>query len=345
MTTTPESRTTVEEELATQLATFAHRFVADLEEQGRLVETGGAGALERLRTKIEARRNLPDAYRAAVDTIVEDCGYPSDVAVRIATALQRAGLIPDDEGPEPQHDRAPVPTPPVPAPRGARVMHYTGRDAVRVIQQVTAALTPQRVEGQDPQKRPSAAQPEWERAETWTAARARAVTVAATLQTDHAERRDCMQIAPDNERVTVATKARSLDDWEYWLKAIGAPVNVPTRTAGHAQLASGSIGGVDVHLTAHDVPRLLDEAAHTTNEPMYLWGRIYDLARGQVDRHNQVWVYLGQRQDEGGMPLLALRGSPGPLYPLASIVMSNGPLTAIDVSAIAPTAIVAGGEA
>lgn len=103
MTTVPEIRSAVEANLAEQLSAFAREFVADLEAQGRLVEAGGAGVLERLRTQVEAGQNCPEAYHAAVDTIVEDCGYPSEVAMRIATALNRKGLIPGDDV-EPRHD-------------------------------------------------------------------------------------------------------------------------------------------------------------------------------------------------------------------------------------------------
>lgn len=120
MTTVPGIRSAVEANLAEQLSAFAREFVADLEAQGRLVEAGGAGVLERLRTQVEAGQNCPEAYHAAVDTIVEDCGYPSEVAMRIATALNRKGLIPSDDveprhdhahalGPDARHDHAPGP--------------------------------------------------------------------------------------------------------------------------------------------------------------------------------------------------------------------------------------------
>lgn len=121
-----------------------------------------------------------------------------------------------------------------------------------------------------------------------------------------------MQIKADGERVTVAIKATCLDDWEYWLDAIGAPRNVRTRTAGHAQVAAGTLDGVAVHLTAHGVPELLQEASDTAADPFFLWGRIYDLGMGQVDRADRIWLSLGRRQDERGMPLLVLRGTDGP---------------------------------
>uniref|UniRef100_A0AAU3HUN9 BN159_2729 family protein n=1 Tax=Streptomyces sp. NBC_01393 TaxID=2903851 RepID=A0AAU3HUN9_9ACTN len=434
MTTVPGIRSAVEANLAEQLSAFAREFVADLESQGRLVEAGGAGVLERLRTQVEAGQNCPEAYHAAVDTIVEDCGYPSEVAMRIATALNRKGLIPGDdveprhdrdrdhapgpdvrhdrdhapgpdvrhdrdhapgpdvrhdrdhapgpdvrhdrdhapgpdvrhdhahapgpdleepvpgdedseprhdrasapvpdhreqvpggEDPEPRHDRASVASPLVPPARGAIVLHLADRGSGRAMAEHGAAPVPQRVDGQVPRVRPAAAR---SRPVGWGSASARAVSVAASLQSDHLARLEAMQIKADGERVTVAIKATCLDDWEYWLDAIGAPRNVRTRTAGHAQVAAGTLDGVAVHLTAHGVPELLQEASDTAADPFFLWGRIYDLGTGQVDRADRIWLSLGRRQDERGMPLLVLRGTDGPPYPLASIVMAHGPLTA-----------------
>ncbi|MEW2164344.1 BN159_2729 family protein [Streptomyces sp. NPDC007084] len=342
MTTTPEHQSPAETELATLLNAAARTFVAELEAQGRLVEVGGASALKRLRTQVEARRSLPAGYRTAVDTIVDDCGYPSEVAVRIARALQRKGLLGDgDDGPDPQHDRASAPTPLAPAPRGSFVVRLPARDATHresEPEQQVEALVPQRVNGAVPQLRPAAAHahtPE-------DAEHARAVTVAATLQLANSWRSDVSEIEADGGRVTVAIKATNLSDWDHWLSEIGAPPNVPTRPAGHAQIAAGTVEGVDVHLTAHGVPELLGQACDEAREAFYMWGRVYDLGRGVLDQHGRVWVYLGQRQDDG-MPLLIERGSSGPACPLGSIVMASGPLTAIDLPAHAPAEAIGGG--
>lgn len=337
MTTAPETPADVEQELAERLGRFAKGFVAGLEARGRLVETGGAAALKRLREQAEARWNPPEAYQVAVDVIVEDCGYPSEVAVRVADALRRRGILGgDDEEPEPRPQTAPGPTPISLMVRGANVLPRTRQHP----EPATRHLGPSVVCRADQalRIRPPAAQPADttnQRAADWDQAHARAVTVAARLQDEHAGRLEVLRIAPDHERVTVAIRALSLSDWEYWLDAIGAPRNVPTRAAGHAQLAVGRIDGVDVHLTAHGVPELFQQARESAGEPFCLWGRVYDLVRGQVDEHGQTWCYLGQRREDG-MPLLALRGGDSPLYPLASIVVSNGPLTAGDT--IAPVA-------
>ncbi|MFJ8798445.1 BN159_2729 family protein [Streptomyces sp. NPDC102487] len=344
MTTTPD-RTAAESELAALLTKAAGTFVAELEAQGRLVESGGASALEHLRTQIEARQNLPEAYQAAVDTIVDDCGYPNDVAVRIAQALQRKGLIPGDQDQEhePQHDRAPSTAPLHPGVRGALVLALPTRE-VEQARDHTQPFIPERVEGQRPAVRPVAAHGLPADAKPqWSDACARAVTTASRLQQEHGQRPEVMQIAADAERVTVAVKAESLADWDHWLTAIGAPVTVATRTAGYAQLAEGLVDDVEVHLTAHEVPRLLSEAAEAAASPHFLWGRIYDLSRGQMDRHQQVWVYLGRLDHETREPVLVLRGSLDASYPLAAIVSSNGPLTAIDMPAGAPSVPPAGG--
>ncbi|MFG2308086.1 BN159_2729 family protein [Streptomyces sp. NPDC048566] len=507
MSAAPGGRTAVEADLAEQLVSFAREFVAGLEAQGRLVEAGGASALEHLRARVEARRDGPESYRDAVRTIVEDCGYPGDVALRIATALNRRGLLPAGTEPEPRHDRVPALAPLVPGSRGAIVLRLAERGAGRSAdgpgdapaeedgrehagvplpgdeplaggrgadgpaddgasgeeggtgagsaagaggpapgadgaevgrepagggeaarpdpeggaehagpehevpdqegrgpepagrnapgavterpgpepsetaaerraardggsarglpsapqpgqgctlgvasarenahgRSIGAALgggavrppgpgavpagepVPERVVGQIPRVRPATVR---SRTAGWDTASARAVSLAATLQADHLARLEVMRITADGERVTVAVKPTCLADWEYWLDAIGAERNVRTRTAGRAQVAAGNLDGVAVHLTAHGVPRLLQEASDAAAEPFYLWGRIYDLGMGQTDRSDRVWQCLGRCEDERGMPLLVLRGTSGPPYPLAAIVMAHGPLTA-----------------
>jgi hypothetical protein len=241
-----------------------------------------------------------------------------------AFSPNRTGLKPVGEDPEPRHDRAPASSPLVPAARGAIVLHLADRGAGRPMAEHGAAPVPWRVDGQVPRVRPAAART---RTIGWGSSSARAVSVAAALQSDHLARLEAMQISADGERVTVAIKATCLADWEYWLDAIGAARNVRTRTAGHAQVAAGTLDGVAVHLTAHGVPELLQEASDAAADPFYLWGRIYDLGMGQIDRADRIWLSLGRRQDERGMPLLILRGTDGPPYPLASIVMAHGPLT------------------
>ncbi|MFC8676765.1 BN159_2729 family protein [Streptomyces griseorubiginosus] len=332
MTTTPEHRTDIEGDLATRLSGVARGFVADLEAQGRLVGPGEAEVLERLRTQIEARRDLPAAFQDAVDTIADECGFPRDVAVRAATALRRKGLLRDDGEPEPEH--APTPGPGPLTPVSGIVM-----PRVRPRPAPAPAVHVEQVAGQVPHVRPAAAQPpavDADRAAAWNRAQAQAVTIATRLRNEHADRLEVSQIAPNHERVTVAIRAASLDDWEYWLRAIGAPHDVVTWTAGYAQLAKGRLDGVEIHLTAHGVPRLLHEAEQAALEPFYLWGRMYDLSRTHVDKHGRQWVFLGQRQAQGGMPVMTQRGHETRAA-LASIVKTEGHLVAEPTAAAAPS--------
>ncbi|MFJ4787643.1 BN159_2729 family protein [Streptomyces sp. NPDC088794] len=338
MTTASGPRADIQQRLTSELTALAGQFVADLENQGRLVGPGEAKILEHLRTQVEARRDLPEAYQVAVDTIVDDCGYPSAVAARIATALRRKGLLGDGDEPEPQHAPAPPPSRADPSTRGATV--------VALARPVDGPIVPvvNRVEGQPPRVRPTAAQSAGTTEQTpdWEETRGKAIALAARLQAKHEGRLEVTQIAPSHERVAIAIRAASLSDWEYWLDAIGTPPNLSTRTAGYAQIAFGRIDGIEVHLTAHEVPRLLHEAEVAAADPFYLWGRIYDLTRGQTDKLGRLWMHLGQRQPDG-MPLMVLRGGNGTPFPLASIVMATGHLipTAGAATPIpaAPTAI------
>ncbi|MCX5601559.1 BN159_2729 family protein [Streptomyces phaeochromogenes] len=330
MTTSPEIRSAAEEELVARFRTVAKAYVDDLQSQGRLVEVGGANVLERLRTEIEGRGAFSDVHQKTADVICDTCAYPRAVADRIATALQRAGVLRD--GPEPQHDRADTPAPqPSPSTRGALVMH----------REPGAAPSPKPAPA-PPRPVPAAAafREGVQAAAGWDASLARAESVAVQLRAEHAGRLEAMQIAADAERVTVAIKAVSLQDWTYWLAAIGARVDVVTRQAGYAQIAPGRVDGVDVHLTAHEVPRLLAEAMTAAGEGFYLWGRVYDLTVPQVDRQGRAWLYLGMRKQDG-MPMLTGRGSTVQA-PLASVVVQDGPLLPEQSPAL-PSAV-AGGE-
>ncbi|MFE9312835.1 BN159_2729 family protein [Streptomyces sp. NPDC006706] len=302
MTTTPDSRgdVEIERELTEQLAQLARRFIAGLQAQGRLAETGGAEALKRLQGQDEAQRGLPGTEQPAADVTEAVAG----------------------------------PKPPTPALRGAIAPPGTGLDAPPASD--TAASVPQPavvpVAEQIPAIRPAAARitgAEEQGVADWTPAQARTAAVAARLRAENEGRLETTHITWDHERVVIHIHALSLDHWEYWLTAIGAALDAPTHRAGWAQTAAGQIDAVDVHLTAYQVPHLLDKAVAAAGEPFFLGGRVYDLARGQVDRHGQVWSSLGQRREDG-MPLLTLCGTSGPPYPLTSIVTANGPLSAVE---------------
>lgn len=153
-----------------------------------------------------------------------------------------------------------------------------------------------------------------------------AAVTAARLRAENAGRLEVTQITSDHTCVTVHIHAMSLADWEYWLTAIGAPLNAPTQRSGWVQTATGHLDGVEVRLTADVVPRLLEEAAQRATEPFCLGGRVYDLAVGHTDRLGQTWHYNGQREEDN-TPCFTLGGTSGPPYPLTSILMANGPLT------------------
>lgn len=157
--------------------------------------------------------------------------------------------------------------------------------------------------------------------------RARAKSVWASLWTDfHCHRPEVMAIDWDDERVVVCVKAASLADWHFWLAVIGAPVDVETRQAGYAQLASGQQDGVPIDLVAHDVPCLLDEAWDAAREPYFLWGRVYDLSRPLADRNGDTWHHHRFRPQDH-VPLLRRRDCDEPSA-LTCLIRDTGPLTA-----------------
>ncbi|MGW4199172.1 BN159_2729 family protein [Streptomyces sp. NPDC005004] len=150
--------------------------------------------------------------------------------------------------------------------------------------------------------------------------------LAGRLRVESAGRLEVTQITADAERVGVHIHALGLADWEYWLAVIGVPPDARTLRVGDAEVVTGRIEGTEVRLTAHEVPRLLDEASRTLVTPYRLGGRVYDLARPLADRHGRSWRYLG-RDGEDGTPLLALSGTDGPPMPLGTLVATRGPLT------------------
>ncbi|MEW2132913.1 BN159_2729 family protein [Streptomyces sp. NPDC005435] len=150
--------------------------------------------------------------------------------------------------------------------------------------------------------------------------------LADRLKVESAGRLEVTHITADAQRVGVHIHALGLADWEYWLTVIGVPPDARTLRVGDAEVVTGRIEGTEVRLTAHEVPRLLDEASRTLVTPYRLGGRVYDLARALADRHGRSWRYLG-RDGEDGTPLLALSGTDGPPMPLGTLAATHGPLT------------------
>lgn len=288
MTVAPGNRTDLEQELIARLSELARAFLADLNAQGRLVETGGAETLRRLREQSQQSRQAQQGWVPQTQTgdaeAVEAAVHTAPAGPVLWTAIATS----DTADSPPATDTTCL--------QQGSCVSRTG----------TGTEEPNAADGNEVQ--PLAA------------------VAAARLRTENAGRLEVTQITSDHGRVTIHIHALSLDDWEYWLTAIGTPLNAPTHRTGWAQTATGEVDGVEVLLTAHDVPRLLEEATLRATEPFCLGGRVYDLALGHTDRHGQTWHYVGERQEDD-TPLFTLGGSSGPSYPLPSIVTANGPLT------------------
>ncbi|WP_026249111.1 BN159_2729 family protein [Streptomyces sp. LaPpAH-108] len=228
--------------------------------------------------------------------------------------------------PDPAERLEPVPTPPAGMLRGAITLPHTRRHAPAPPSEDPAPVAQPMPERPLPEP-PLAtdedmALPVPEAAEKTGGP----VSLAARLKVESAGRLEVTQITADTEWVGVHIHALGLADWEYWLTVIGVPPDVRTLRVGDAEVVTGRIAGTEVRLTAHEVPRLLDEASRTLVTPYRLGGRVYDLARSLTDRHGRSWRYLG-RDGEDGMPLLALTGTDGPPMPLGALVATRGPLT------------------
>ncbi|MEW2260676.1 BN159_2729 family protein [Streptomyces sp. NPDC047869] len=415
MTIAYNKDTDLERELTARLSELAHAFIADLNAQGRLVETGGADTLRRLRqqqptppaelnaepgdagreaTGIEAHpapgaptlweavtaprsaedaprppttprplhilgasepypagANVPDSYDAPAaalePALVQQPAAPGPVTGQsTGTQEQRT---PDEGQARPPAERAAARAPaPAQQQTSAPALAAARRPVALgpVTGQNSGARGPRTADGGQrrlptadrqsaaPAQQPAALEPVPDQSagaqETRTPgegqAQPSAAGTAARLRAENAARLEVTQITSDDERVDVHIHAVSLGDWEYWLSAIGAPPNAPTRRSGWVQTATGHLDGVEVHLAAEAVPRLLQEAVQQAADPFVLGGRVYDLALGHTDRLGQTWLYDGLRQEDD-TPLLTLGGTSGPPYPLTSVVVANGPLT------------------
>ncbi|MGW4304242.1 BN159_2729 family protein [Streptomyces sp. NPDC004376] len=230
--------------------------------------------------------------------------------------------------PDPAARLEPVPTPPAGMLRGAITLPHTRRHAPTAPPE-DPAPAPRPVSERPLPEPPTPADedvqlavPETEPGEGTGGP----MLLAGRLRVESAGRLEVTQITADAERVGVHIHALGLADWEYWLAVIGVPPDVRTLRVGDTEVVTGRIEGTEVRLTAHEVPRLLDEASRTLVTPYRLGGRVFDLARSLTDRHGRSWRYLG-RDGEDGAPLLALSGTDGPPMPLGTLVATGGPLT------------------
>ncbi|MEU2051781.1 BN159_2729 family protein [Streptomyces bungoensis] len=318
MTIADGSGTDVERELTARLRELARVFIADLQAQGRLVETGGADTLQGLGQQNLARRRPPESEPADPEAGSTETDAPPATG---ATPPWEPVTTPHAGGDTPGLFTTPRPPhiPGVSEPHPASTHEPDAPATTPVPAQLPAALEPA------PSRSAGAQEP---RTDVGGQTQPPAAVAAARLRAENNDRLEVTRIASDHERVTVHIHAVSLGDWEYWLNEIGAPLNVPTHRSGWAQTAIGHLDGVEVHLTADAVPRLLEEAAQLAAEPFLLWGRVYDLAVGYIDRLGQIWHHHSRR-GEDGVPLFTLGGSSGTLHPLPCIVMANGPLTPV----------------
>ncbi|MGW5201677.1 BN159_2729 family protein [Streptomyces spiralis] len=354
----------VEQELMARLGELARAFIADLNAQGRLVEVGGAEALRHLREQHEPQPALPrtrpggaEATEAAAHLVPRAPAalweaITTPPASRIPPSTLDAShplhllYAPHNSPHMPDRDDAADNAPAAAHGTEAEESHGTHENATAHDGQDDHEQQASREEqgpragheeqgprtGHEEREQQAGHENQGQQAGGEERELSAAARTAARLRAEHAGRLDVTRITADHEGVTVHIQALSLADWEYWLTAIGAPVNAPTQRAEGAQTATGHLDGVEIHLTADAVPRLLDEAAQKATEPYCLAGRVYDLALPHTDRHGQTWHYHGQRQEDD-TPLLTLHGAGSPPYPLTSILTANGPLIPSPASA------------
>ncbi|WP_143668439.1 hypothetical protein, partial [Streptomyces carpinensis] len=86
MTTVPGNRMDVEQELTARLSELAHAFIADLNAQGRLVETGGAEALRQLREQNRTQHSATEAETGGAEAI-EAAAHPAPAASALWEAI------------------------------------------------------------------------------------------------------------------------------------------------------------------------------------------------------------------------------------------------------------------
>lgn len=217
-----------------------------------------------------------------------------DVATRIATAMDAAGLITSAEGPG-RPTRAPM-------------------AEVEVEVEVEVAST--EVKGDATELELAAT--------AWDARCDRAMQVTGWLLSQYVSHADVIEIGTDYDRAVVAVRVRSLEDWDHWMAGTGVARHDSGRSVGNAQVTYGRLQDTEVRLVAHGVPELLDALAAAAIDPYRLYGRVHDLGRPMVDRDGCRWKYLGQRGPDD-MPLLVAAGQNVPCS-LANVVHQVGPL-------------------
>ncbi|MGW4443967.1 BN159_2729 family protein [Streptomyces sp. NPDC004682] len=272
---------------------------------------------------VSGRRDAVFVPVPAVPAVQVPSEVPDFAAVPEPAVPVMSPALAAEAPPDPAARLEPVPTPPAGMLRGAITLPHTRRHTPTAPPEDPAPVPRPLPEPPTPADEDvQLAVPETEPGEGTGGP----MLLAGRLRVESAGRLEVTQITADAERVGVHIHALGLADWEYWLAVIGVPPDVRTLRVGDTEVVTGRIEGTEVRLTAHEVPRLLDEASRTLVTPYRLGGRVYDLARSLTDRHGRSWRYLG-RDGEDGTPLLALSGTDGPPMPLGTLVATRGPLT------------------
>ncbi|MCZ4097802.1 BN159_2729 family protein [Streptomyces sp. H39-C1] len=211
-----------------------------------------------------------------------------DVATRIATAMDAAGLITSAEG--------------------------LGRPARAPMAEAEGEATEAEGEGTELELTATA----------WDERCDPAMQVAGWLLSQYVSHADVIEIGTHYDRAVVAVRVRSLEDWDHWMAETGVSRHDSGRSVGNAQVTYGRLQDTEVRLVAHGVPELLDALAAAAIDPYRLYGRVHDLGRPVVDRDGCRWKYLGRRGPDD-MPLLVAAGQNVPCS-LANVVHQVGPL-------------------
>ncbi|SFC21561.1 BN159_2729 family protein [Streptomyces aidingensis] len=137
-----------------------------------------------------------------------------------------------------------------------------------------------------------------------------------------------MSLFHEGDRVLITVRVSALDDWYYWLDAIGPQLTREVQRIGVTLAATGSMGGVPVDLLAYGAYDPLEAAWRAAGLPYLLWGRVYDLSEPLRDRAGGHWTYTGGTA-EGEVPLLTASGGGGAdARTLPVVVCHAGPLGA-----------------
>ncbi|WP_165987676.1 BN159_2729 family protein [Streptomyces sp. YIM 98790] len=134
-----------------------------------------------------------------------------------------------------------------------------------------------------------------------------------------------MSLFREGDRVLITVRVSSVDDWYYWLDAIGPQLSREVQRVGVTLAATASVEGVPVDLLAYGAYGPLEAAWREAGLPYLLWGRVYDLSEPLRDRTGGRWTYTGGNA-AGEVPLLAAPDGGADARTLPVVVCHAGPL-------------------